>query len=235
MQSGDFVADGSTRANPRAAKVRSVTSADRPPRRPYDAAASRADLLRAARARFAVLGYERATTRDIAADAGTNVSMIRRYFGSKEGLFQAVLDDAGSVLLAHGSTAGDLIDRLIDGLRPDAWPEYGHQHPLLLVLQAEGDDERSRQVRDRSTEAMLARLVNEATGQPGRTEEDLRLRAHLVLALLLGTIALKKWTTSDLLATADLTRLREPLNDAVDALLGPADRNAPAGDCRSRQ
>lgn len=53
---------------------------------------TRAAILGAARLRFAEDGYERATIRAIAADAGIDPSMVMRYFGSKEGLFTAACD-----------------------------------------------------------------------------------------------------------------------------------------------
>jgi len=49
--------------------------------------ATRAAILSAARERFAADGYERATIRAIAADAGIDPAMVMRYFGSKEKLF----------------------------------------------------------------------------------------------------------------------------------------------------
>jgi AcrR family transcriptional regulator len=48
---------------------------------------AREAILRAARARFAAEGYDRATVRGIAADAGIDPSMVMRYFGSKRQLF----------------------------------------------------------------------------------------------------------------------------------------------------
>jgi AcrR family transcriptional regulator len=52
-------------------------------------APTRRAILAAARQRFAEHGYERATIRAIAADAGIDPSMVMRYFGSKEQLFAA--------------------------------------------------------------------------------------------------------------------------------------------------
>ncbi|MEV7524035.1 TetR family transcriptional regulator [Streptomyces sp. NPDC091371] len=52
---------------------------------------TKAAILRAARERFAVQGYERTTIRAIAADAEIDPSMVMRYFGSKEQLFGATL------------------------------------------------------------------------------------------------------------------------------------------------
>ncbi|MEU9302570.1 TetR family transcriptional regulator [Streptomyces sp. NPDC048269] len=48
-------------------------------------------ILRAARERFAAQGYERTTIRAVAADAEIDPSMVMRYFGSKEQLFDAAL------------------------------------------------------------------------------------------------------------------------------------------------
>lgn len=57
--------------------------------RPRRSAATRAAILAAARDRFAADGYERATIRAIAGDAGIDPSMVMRYYGNKAGLFAA--------------------------------------------------------------------------------------------------------------------------------------------------
>lgn len=77
--------------------------------------ATRAAILTAARDRFAADGYERATIRAIARDAGIDPSMVMRYYGNKEGLFAAAsefdlrmpdvasvaTEDVGAVLVTH--------------------------------------------------------------------------------------------------------------------------------------
>lgn len=57
-----------------------------------DAAATRAGLLSAATSHFAREAYDSVSLRGIAAEAGVDVSLVARYFGSKEELFAAVLD-----------------------------------------------------------------------------------------------------------------------------------------------
>ncbi|WP_433857039.1 TetR family transcriptional regulator [Streptomyces kronopolitis] len=57
--------------------------------RPRRSDATRAAILAAARDRFAADGYERATIRAIAGDAGIDPSMVMRYYGNKAGLFAA--------------------------------------------------------------------------------------------------------------------------------------------------
>jgi AcrR family transcriptional regulator len=55
-------------------------------------------LLGAALAAFAAVGFEAASTRAIAADAGVKQGLVRHHFGSKAGLFAEVLE-AGAVRL----------------------------------------------------------------------------------------------------------------------------------------
>ena len=64
---------------------------DRAPPRRRDARVTRAAILEAAKARFAQAGYDRAALRDIAAEAGADVALIKRYFGGKEALFTEAL------------------------------------------------------------------------------------------------------------------------------------------------
>jgi AcrR family transcriptional regulator len=61
-------------------------------RRPRDSKAARAAIVSAARERFAAEGYDRATIRSIAANAGIDPALVIRYYGSKEGLFAAAAE-----------------------------------------------------------------------------------------------------------------------------------------------
>jgi AcrR family transcriptional regulator len=54
--------------------------------------ATRAAILAAARHRFASDGYERATIRAIAVEAGIDPAMVMRYYGNKERLFAAAAE-----------------------------------------------------------------------------------------------------------------------------------------------
>ncbi len=70
--------------------ARSAIKARIEPRK-RDADATRAAILEAAKSQFAVLGYDRTALRDIAAEAGADVALIKRYFGGKEALFTEAL------------------------------------------------------------------------------------------------------------------------------------------------
>jgi AcrR family transcriptional regulator len=53
---------------------------------------TRAAILTAARERFAADGFDRATIRAIARDAGIDASLVMRYYGSKDKLFAAAAE-----------------------------------------------------------------------------------------------------------------------------------------------
>ena len=169
-----------------------------------------------------MLGYDRTTTRDIARDAGVNVALIRRYFGGKEGLFQAVISAAPELLANPDPFRGDLVDAFLAGLRPDAWPDLGH-HPLLLLLRDSSADENIQTLRSRALRNGAARIIEWSgveAGKPGSPRRrDAELRAELVGALFAGIIALRFMTPVEPLATAEADELRSALHSAVDALL----------------
>ncbi len=64
-----------------------------------DSGSVRARLLKAALDCFLADEYHKVTTRLIAERANANISMIRYYFGSKEGLFEEMIRDTWSPLL----------------------------------------------------------------------------------------------------------------------------------------
>lgn len=90
---------------------------------------TRERLLAAAREEFAAHGIAGARVDTIAARAGANKERIYSYFGSKEGLFEAVVTQAKAEHAAGiGLPAGDLaeyVGRLYD---------YHREHPLLRRL-----------------------------------------------------------------------------------------------------
>jgi AcrR family transcriptional regulator len=186
------------------------------PVRARNAEATRDDLLHAAMRRFTVLGYERTTTRDVAADAGVNVSLINRYFGSKDGLFAAVMEEFAQSLEAfRTSRTTSLVESMLDQLDSGVWPEFGGEHPLLLLLREIGADERVGELRRRTLQGVLARLAAElGTGR----SEDAALRAELVLALFAGVLTLRAALPDGALATSDSGRLRAALDQATTAI-----------------
>lgn len=186
-----------------------------------DAAQTRRLLLDAARRRFADDGYAATTVRDIAADAGVNVALINRYFVSKEGLFQACLiagtEDLRAAVgevscLAHVPA---VIARQITGA---ARPSQASQM-LRLLLRSSGD-ERAEEIRIDTLRFESERLAILAGWSPQRPDEqDLELRAQLLLCACVGIAVLRDSPGLEPLASASEQRLTSPLADLLGALL----------------
>ena len=92
-----------------------------PGRAPAGTLDGRGSVLRAAREVFAKRGYSAATTRDILARAGTTSPTLHHHFGSKAGLYLAVLHEVvEEILQAFGEAiAGrtaflDRVDAIMD-------------------------------------------------------------------------------------------------------------------------
>ena len=105
------------------------------PRR-RDAEATRAAILEAAKVQFARAGYDRAALRDIAAEAGIDVALIKRYFGGKEALFTEALKASfrPDRLLGWNRTsfARDIATQMADGPHEDE----ARTHAFQFLLRA---------------------------------------------------------------------------------------------------
>lgn len=143
---------------------------------------TRAAILRAARLRFAAEGYERATIRAIAADAGIDPSMVMRYFGSKNGLFAAAAD----------------IDLRLPDLRAVPRDRVGETLVRHFVERWEGDlaDEvlivlfRSAITNETAAEQLRRVFGGQVAGALATVVDDpaeLPVRASLVSTQILGT------------------------------------------------
>jgi AcrR family transcriptional regulator len=102
---------------------------------------TRADLIDAARAEFAALGFAGASVRAITAAAGANLGAITYHFGSKQALYEAVVGEAmGEVVRRVGeavaSPGRSPLDRAACVVR--TFFSYFAEHPEVprLMLQA---------------------------------------------------------------------------------------------------
>jgi AcrR family transcriptional regulator len=150
-----------------------------PPRR-RDAAATRAAILAAAQAQFAQAGYDRAALRDIAAEAGADVALIKRYFGGKEALFTEALKAS---------------------IRPDRLPDwdrasFAHDVAVMMAGTPGGDEGRAHSfqfVLRAATSPTTAPLLNVAVQErflaPIRDwlgGDDVQARARVLAAAYIG-------------------------------------------------
>jgi len=187
-----------------------------------DAANTRSLLVSAARRRFAHDGYRATTVRDVATDAGVNVALINRYFGSKEGLFEACLPRTAEELGAREPAARDLeevVSNLVARVTRSSTSDDSLQ--LLLLLRSSGDEQADR-IRRSTLQALARRLAAVAGWREGDpATEHLELRADVALATVLGVVLLRTTGALEPLASAGPSLIAAPLHEAVAALLTP--------------
>ena len=63
---------------------------------------------------FAAQGYEGASTRQIAEGAGVNLPAIQYYFGNKEGLYRAIIDDITALTDRHMAALAERVRAALD-------------------------------------------------------------------------------------------------------------------------
>ncbi|ORW92976.1 TetR family transcriptional regulator [Mycobacterium sp. IEC1808] len=187
--------------------VDDVKSGANPPRR--NAAATRARLLTAAREQFLRNGYRATSLRAIAAQAGVDVMLIRRYFGSKDQLFAEatdISDNVEAVRRAPDDVIGRaMIERVLRARRDvDA--------PLFALLRSSGDPDVVARLNEQLETGLTRNLSR-------RIKADRpRLRADMVAALLLGIGVQRALLNKDPIATADDRDIAAIFTEAFEAL-----------------
>ncbi|WP_460725823.1 TetR/AcrR family transcriptional regulator [Nocardia heshunensis] len=142
--------------------------------------ATRAAILEAARRRFAEDGYRKATIRAIAADAGIDPSMVMRYYGNKDGLFDAALD-VDLELPDLGAAESDSLGALLAGRFLELWEQPPTSDILLTLLRSAVTDE---EVHERMQRIFTGQLMPAVLrfGDPA----DAPHRAGLIATQILG-------------------------------------------------
>ena len=160
----------------------SETSTKRSGRRPGPTT-TRDSIAEAARRQFAELGYDRATMRGIAGEAGVDAALVVRFYGSKDALFREVM--------ALPPGVADAMAGLADG------PRETVGRRLAEVIVGMLEDPRSRsivlgRIRSASSHPDAAALVRETvTRDVGRlaaalTDDEPETRAVLVGSQIVG-------------------------------------------------
>ncbi|MFZ5439754.1 MAG: TetR/AcrR family transcriptional regulator [Myxococcota bacterium] len=147
------------------------------PRRAEPQHAGRDSLVAAAAERFSRVGFAGASVSDIAKDAGVTQPLVNHHFGTKKGLWQAVvhelfgqLEDALQASEARTATRPER-EQLRELIR--TYVTFCGEHPhLLRMLRIEADSELAREVHQKWQRRFVAYFE-------GRLE---RAIAHRVLA-----------------------------------------------------
>ena len=180
-------------------------SAKRTGRRPGPTT-TREAIAEAARRQFAELGYDRATLRGIAGEAGVDAALVVRFYGSKDALFQEVM--------ALPPAVAEAIAGLADG------PTAAVGRRLAQAIVGMLEDPRSRSVvlgriRSASSHPDAAALVRETvTRDVGRlvaalTDDEPETRAVLVGSQIVGLALARHVVRVEPLASL-------PASDVVD-------------------
>ena len=152
---------------------------------------TRVEILDAAREVFAANGFDRATMRSIASEAGVDPSLIYHYFGTKEELFAASIDLPFGVLAGVRDLFGSTPDRIGWGLAEaffTVWEDEVARASLLGILRSAsgGEDRAVTAFRQFLTAAVLDHISPMIPG------DDARLRALLMASQLVG-VALTRY------------------------------------------
>lgn len=207
----------------------------RPRGRPPGRTNTRQDVLDAARRVFADRGYQHASLRAIAAEAGVDAGMVRHFFGDKAGLFRAAMqlpvDPAQLLPVLLGPGLDGLGERVIRFF-VSVWDDPQARAPFLsLIRSVAGHEESAAMFRQFVTEQVLGPLAA-AIGRP-----DARLRATLVASQLVGLVMVRYVVRVEPLASAPVDRVvaavaptvQRYLTGDISDLSAPDSRPAVAG------
>jgi AcrR family transcriptional regulator len=142
--------------------------------RPPGGGNTREDVLAAARRVFAERGYEGATLRAIAAQAGVDPAMVRHFFGDKGGLFRAALhlpfDPAPALAGVVAGGVDGLGERLVRFFL-SVWEGGDGPSPFVAFLRGAADHEESRtMLHDLLTRTLFPVLSSALEGTAGDPE-----------------------------------------------------------------
>jgi AcrR family transcriptional regulator len=179
-------------------------------RRRNDAQASRRALLEAAAALFDERGYQGATVRDIGERAGVDAALIARYFGGKEGLYLAALEETERPPLPTDPYA--VFAKFLDKSGEDSSNNPICQAMVSPSLSPELRDQVGALMARRVTGPLAERLGHEGVSQP-------QLRAELLVAIALGVTLTRSSGTLTALADASLDEVHAVLDPLVGALV----------------
>lgn len=189
----------------------------RPGRRP-GAVDTRGEILAAARKVFAEKGFDRATVRGIAREAGVDPALVHHYFASKEGVFVAAMrlplnpaELVPRVLAGPREGVGERLARLLLTTLDDA----ATRQPILAVLRtAVTNDQGAALLREFVTQVILSRVVEELGTPP--------LRMEAAFAQMFGVLMLRYIVRMEPLASADVEELVGLLAPTLQRYLAPA-------------
>jgi AcrR family transcriptional regulator len=152
-------------------------------RRPGESGTQQA-ILDAARTAFTETGYDGATVRGIAREAGVDPALVHHYFGTKEHLFVSAMQfpiDPAVIIPALLAPGFDGLGERIVRMFLTVWDSPESSHPFIGLLRSAMTHEKSAaMMREFVTSAIFGRVT------AALDVERPQLRANLVASQLMG-------------------------------------------------
>jgi AcrR family transcriptional regulator len=173
---------------------------------------TKSSILEAARKTFAEKGFDSASIRAIAGDAGVDPALVHHYFGTKEKLFLAAMNSP--------INPGELIPQALAGPREQAgerlvrtalgvWDSPAGTAALAMFRSAMSNEWTARLLREFVVTQILRRAVSEVIVD----QAEAPMRSSLVASQIAGVIMIRYVLKVEPLASAD--------PEAIVAAVGP--------------
>jgi AcrR family transcriptional regulator len=191
--------------------------------RPAGDSGTREAILSAARGRFAEHGYDGATIRSIAADAGVDPALVHHYYGSKERLFAAamrlpvVLSEAITAALAESARPpGVTVGQHMINSALALWESTGVGPFQGLLRSALTSEQAAAMLREFLTEAILRPVASLARDAD---PERAAFRASMVASQMLGLAVTRYVLRFGPVAAATADQLAAAIGPTIDRYL----------------
>ena len=179
---------------------------------------TRASILDAARRTFAEKGFDKASIRAIAGDAGVDPALVHHYFGTKEQLFLAVMDAPinpaeliPQALAGPHEQAGVRLVRMV----LTVWDSPAGAAALAMFRSALSNEWTARLLREFVVTQILRRAVGELVLDPAEAP----MRSSLVATQMAGLMVARYVLKLEPLASGDIEVLAAAIGPNVQRFL----------------
>jgi AcrR family transcriptional regulator len=180
--------------------------------RPRNAEATRAAILNAARERFSFESYDDVGMRDIAGDVGVDAALVSRYFGSKEELFEVVLDscdNGGELMSGDRKTFGQRVAHEVI-----FEPKSESKLKGLLILLRSISSTKAMEIVQRSANARFYGPFSKWVGGP-----DAEVSARLAAAFIMGMAVSREVTGGFGFTAEQCERMADRMGATLQAMI----------------
>ncbi|MEU8271658.1 TetR family transcriptional regulator [Sphaerisporangium sp. NPDC049002] len=192
-----------------------ATERRRPGRRP-GSADTRGEIVTAARKIFSEKGFDKATIRGIAREAGVDPALVHHYFDTKEGIFVAALrlpvNPAEMIPLILQGPREEIGERLVRFLLTMTADPQAREPIIALVRSAMTNEQIVAMIREFLTMAVMNRVA-EGLGIPA-------VRMQVAFAQVFGVVLMRYVLRLEPLASVEIEELVEILAPTIQRYLG---------------